>query len=434
MIVVALLAAFCGVRIHRTTPTRLVDRPLLWVLAAIAFQLIPLPPAIMAWLSPHLDDYFATVTLLPPDQMPGLTTAHPLSIDPRWTAYSLGLVAMFVLFFWTLRRLLDQGGTRGLVRGIVWIGLALALTGVVFRAVSPHLLYGFWPVQGTSEPMGPFANRNHFATWLLMAVPLAMSYLLMRLESRETLRDKRPPLTQLAGTLQARNLWLIAAATAMSLGIFASASRSGIVGLVAGGVFGGLLSRPFMKRHSRTWVIASGVLIVLVLASYADIGHVLQRVEMTFAVQASPGRLVIWRDTWPAVRDFWLTGTGAGTYQAAMVVYQVALRGVTYFNQAHNHYLHVAEEGGLLLTIPALATLIAVGLGIRRRLLEDETATHWLRAGAATGLFAVAVQSIWETGLRMPANALLCAALMAIALHEPPAMYIPGPRDSHGRR
>jgi O-antigen ligase len=282
--------------------------------------------------------------------------------------------------------------------------------------------------------MGPFANRNHFATWLVMAVPLAMSYLLMRLESRDSHRDRRPFVTQLTGTLEARNLWLVAAATTMSLAVVVSASRSGLVALVASGLFGGMLGRPFMKRRSRTWLVLSGALVALVLASYADVGHVMQRVEMTFAPQASPGRLVIWRDTWLAVRDFWLTGTGAGTYQEAMVVYQVALRGVTYLNQAHNHYLQVMQEGGLLLTIPALVALIAVGAGTRQRLLADETGTRWLRAGAATGLFAAAVQSIWETGLRMPANALLCAALLAIALHEPPAAHVPGSRSGTRRR
>ena len=33
-------------------------------------------------------------------------------------------------------------------------------------------------------------------------------------------------------------------------------------------------------------------------------------------------RLTIWRETMPIVRDFWLAGTGAGTYQRAMCVYQ----------------------------------------------------------------------------------------------------------------
>ncbi|HXH07457.1 MAG TPA: hypothetical protein VNI83_12825, partial [Vicinamibacterales bacterium] len=44
-----------------------------------------------------------------------------------------------------------------------------------------------------------------------------------------------------------------------------------------------------------------------------------------------------------------------------------------------------------------------------------------LRAGALAGLAAALVQSVWETGLRLPANAVLAAVLAAVAVHEPAA-------------
>ena len=40
------------------------------------------------------------------------------------------------------------------------------------------------------------------------------------------------------------------------------------------------------------------------------------------------------------------------------------------------------------------------------------------RTGAAAGIVGVLVQSIWETGLRLPANGLLFAALCAIVIYE----------------
>jgi hypothetical protein len=41
-----------------------------------------------------------------------------------------------------------------------------------------------------------------------------------------------------------------------------------------------------------------------------------------------------------------------------------------------------------------------------------------VRAGAVGGLIAIAVQSVWETGLRVPANGMLFAVLAAIAVHD----------------
>jgi hypothetical protein len=41
----------------------------------------------------------------------------------------------------------------------------------------------------------------------------------------------------------------------------------------------------------------------------------------------------------------------------------------------------------------------------------------WIRTGAASGLCGVAVQSLWETGLAIPANAAMAAVLAAMVVH-----------------
>ncbi len=115
--------------------------------------------------------------------------------------------------------------------------------------------------------------------------------------------------------------------------------------------------------------------------------------------------------------DFPLTGTGPGTYQRAMFVYQRSTRDV-YFNQAHNHYLQVAAEGGALLVAVVTLALVAFVRAARGRLTTDSSGLFWMRAGATCGLGAVALQSVWETGLVMPANATLAALLAAIAIHD----------------
>jgi O-antigen ligase len=125
----------------------------------------------------------------------------------------------------------------------------------------------------------------------------------------------------------------------------------------------------------------------------------------------------IWRDTIPIVRDFWLTGTGVGTFQTAMLYYQHTDR-VRQFNQAHNHYLQATAEGGVLLLGLVGLGIVALTAAIRERLATDASAAYWIRAGAMCGLLAVSLQSIWETGLVMPANAGLAAVLAAIATHE----------------
>jgi O-antigen ligase len=128
--------------------------------------------------------------------------------------------------------------------------------------------------------------------------------------------------------------------------------------------------------------------------------------------------MLIWRDTIPLIRDFWLTGTGAGTYETAMLVYQRSAPGVR-FNQAHDHYLQAAAEGGLLIGIPLLLGMAWLLRASAARLREPSSALLWLRAGAAAGLAGAAVQSVWETGLTVPANGALAVVLAAILVHVP---------------
>jgi membrane associated rhomboid family serine protease len=89
------------------------------------------------------------------------------------------------------------------------------------------------------------------------------------------------------------------------------------------------------------------------------------------------------------------------------------------FNQAHNHYLQLAAEGGLLVGLPVTLAIFAFARAARRSLREDRSGMYWVRAGAVSGLCGVAVQSLWETGLTAPANAALAAVLAAIAIHAP---------------
>jgi O-antigen ligase len=129
-------------------------------------------------------------------------------------------------------------------------------------------------------------------------------------------------------------------------------------------------------------------------------------------------RLRIWQETMPIVRDFPLTGVGLGAYRMAMIVYQRSDRAF-FFNDAHNEYLQFAAEGGLLVGAPlALAAMMAIG-AIARGMREDQSTGFSIRAGAVASLTGVVVQSIWETGLEIPANAALFAVICAIAIHRP---------------
>jgi O-antigen ligase len=404
-------------------PGRLLDWSLLACLIAVAVQLIPLQASMREWLSPHA---FSVDRIVALDTQPAIRPPHALSVDIESTMWALALAAVYIGVFWCARATCSSGGVRTTVRGVAWLGMALTVLVAIQRATSPALLYWTWqPISAGASPYGPFVNRNALASWLTMAVPLIIGYAMARHQSPPTRNDHTIPGT----SIDSRQLWLAGAAILMTGGLLASMSRGGILG---GGI--GLMAFVWLSRRrigggsGVAWMLAGLVALVVMASAYANLDTLALRLQET-TEQGTWGRPAIWRDTWRMASDFPLTGVGAGAFQRAMLVYQQGSR-LFFFNHAHNEYLQLLAEGGLLVAVPAsLAVLAAMAL-MARSLGADRTPIFWVRAGAICGIVAVAVQSIWDTGLRTPADGVLFAVIAAIALHVPrPA----SPRDDDGR-
>jgi O-antigen ligase len=281
------------------------------------------------------------------------------------------------------------------------------------------MLYGVWqPLDPGARPYGPFVNRNHFATWLVMACPLTFGYLLARAPERRArgIADRVIGAVKQLGTVR---VWVAAATCVMALAVLVSASRSGLVAL--GAALGGCvwLSRSRSSSSTLRWTVIQASLLTVVVLSFANFSSLAARFDETFAVAgAERGRQAVWEDAKRVARDFALTGTGAGTFGTAVAGYQTAAPGYS-IGHAHNHYLHLAAEGGLLVALPVVLAGGAFLTLFVRCMTEDTTSNYLMRAGAAAGLVGALVQSIWETGLRMPANAMLFATLAAIATYAP---------------
>jgi len=340
---------------------------------------------------------------------------HALSVDVESTGWALALVAVYLGVFWCARTMFSSGGVRTTVRGIAWLGLGLTALVAIQRATSPTLLY--WtlrPIDAGASPYGPFVNRNALASWLAMAVPLVIGFAMARSQSQGRSDHGVIPGTAIDST----QLWLAGAAILMTGGLLASMSRAGILGGGAGLIAFIVLSRKRLKgRAGVAWMVGGLGAMVVIATAYANLGSLAMRMRET-TEQGEWGRPVIWHDTWRMVSDFPLTGIGAGAFQRAMLVYQEGSR-LFFFNHAHNEYLQLLAEGGLLIAVPAAIAVLAAIVRMLQSMDADRSPIFWVRAGASCGVLAVAVQSIWDTGLRTPANGVLFAVIAAIALHDP---------------
>jgi hypothetical protein len=381
---------------------------------AVASQLIPLRPSARDRLSPAA---FTVDRVAALDAAPAVRPSHPLSVDVGSTAWALALGAAYLAIFWCARAIVSRGGVRIPLRGVAWLGLALTAVVAVQRATAPTLLYWTWkPMSAGAAPYGPFVNKNGLACWLAMAVPLVIGYAMARHHSPRRSQGGGTP----GSSLDPTQLWLGGSAVLMTGALLASLSRAGILGGGIGLLAFVLFSRKRLgSRGGVAWMIAGLGAMVVLASAYANLGSLALRLTET-TERGEWGRPAIWRDTWRMASDFWLTGVGAGGFQHAMLVYQQGSR-LFFFNHAHDEYLQILAEGGVLLAVPAAMALIAAAALMARRLRGDQSAMFWIRGGAVAGVIAVAVQSIWDTGLRTPANGVLFAVIAAIAVHDPRA-------------
>ena len=343
------------------------------------------------------------------------------TVNPRSTSMALiGLVALS-LYLVGLPALLDFRGVRTLPRLLAVFAVPLALYAIYTRQYhNAGLLYGFWRSidGGGPDQAGPFVNRNHFAGWMLMTACLMIGWLFGQAEriiSKQTDRRRRTILRLLSEEGGSVVLMTIAVALA-AVSIFWVVSRSAIMSFAfAAALFGWLaLRRRRFGRGHRLAVLATlgGVLVGGIAWRGVDV-----LVRWFLDERSLLSRMDAWRDGWSVVRDFPLVGTGLNTYSSAMLLYQQRNPGF-HMAQAHNDYLQLLAEGGLLVAIPAVIAALLLARTVRRtvRTARHEARGYWIRAGAGIGLVAMALQETVEFSLQMPANALLFCTLAAIAV------------------
>lgn len=414
---VILTAAIVGLtlwirpRLETTGWLRVVDLSLMAILAGIALQIAPLPAAVVSVISPARLSFIRQASL--DGHVPALV---PLTLDRGATLHAWLVTFCAAATFWNARALFARGGTRLVITTVAAGAVLFVLVAFAQASAATKLVYGFWhPFDAGARPLGPFINRNHAGTWSVLALFLCFGCFQWRRASTSPSRGWSWR-ARVAHALNGRSLVLVLAITLLVVSVAAGASRSAMLALACGaGYVAFAAPRREGTAASSIWTGAIALAAAFAVIAYADVDRLLSRVDETRQLGLAQ-RVAIWRDTLGVIRDFPVAGAGAGNFSHVMRLYQTNDR--TYFwNEAHNHYLQVAAEGGVLLALPAALALIGVTAAGVSALRRRDDAAHWLRLGAAAALIAVAVQSFWETGLTLPASGMLAAVAAAILVH-----------------
>ena len=147
-----------------------------------ALQMVPLSTEARLAVSPASDRFPGRQSAEPPTGGTPVAAAtrtsavRPLSVDPERTAVGVVLLGGLSLFLLGTARRLSTGDVVSVVRGLLVLGAVLALVGIIQRPFYSGKIYGFWEPQFGGDAFGPFSNRNHFAGWMIMTIPIGLGY------------------------------------------------------------------------------------------------------------------------------------------------------------------------------------------------------------------------------------------------------------------
>jgi len=259
--------------------------------------------------------------------------SRTISLDPfaTWTT-ALQLSALTIFFAVLLMCLNTMSRINKLFIFLTVFGFAYAFFAILQSIQSPTRIFGIYDVPFGS-PFGSFVNRNNFAAYIemVMALPLGLVFV------GAVVKDKR--------------LLYITAIVLMGVSLLLSDSRGGLVAL-----FCEILVLLYLTRSSTTrngMILRTGLIVLLVGAIIGGSIFVggdtaLTRIADTAASEDfSTDRSHIWAVTVKVIGANLPFGAGFGAFGVAYPPFDT-LSGMLRVEQAHNDYLQVVSDGGLV--------------------------------------------------------------------------------------
>ncbi len=385
--------------------------PLLCFLGYILFQLLPLPAFLVRILSPEIYQIYAdTVGVFQPiDWIPlTLNREDTLSEFFRYGAY----VAIYVLLTQLFTK---QTYLKKVVSIVAIFGACVAIVSILQHYTADGKTYWLWDLH-IGNSFGPYGNHNHYAGLMEMIAPLIIALFLFSAPTLISDTFKEKVLEFFDHPRIHRYLLLGTGAFIILVSVFVSLSRGGMISLMLSlVVFGIILDTNRVKKRGAK-VISIICLVTLVSVGWFGWDLIFDRFDLIRDQQGdiAEARVQVWQDSQHIIADFPVTGTGFGTYRYCYPIYRT-FPGRKAFTHAHNDYIELVTDGGILGTLFVGWFLVPVFFRSFRRLKKRrEPYMIFVGCGAVTGILAILIHSLTDFNFHIGANGLYFSFLAAL--------------------
>lgn len=377
-------------------------------------HLVPLPFSVWQLLPGHAP-YAQSLIDLNSNFSTNLRSA---TLVPSLTEYSwLAILPPIMVFLFTLTLSKEQLKTAVMV----FLGMA------VFQSILGLMQYGSGPESllrfgdDSSSGLGTYANRDHLAGFLEMALPLSLALLTSSIgnshATRQHARNIRQRLVSIASTYLNQAVVYGCISIAILLGLIFTQSRTGNVLAMVVILLSTIAFSARIGGKNVYGLIGTFTAISVMLAIEVGMAPVLNRFIHQDPLQDS--RWEIFNTTITAIGEFFPIGSGIGTFSQVFPRFQESVFAGNFVNRAHNDYLEWIMEGGI---IAAILILVFLALYISRWtkvIKRGEWRTiNFIQVGAGIGMFAMILHTFVDFNLHIPANQIYFSFLAALFFYQ----------------
>lgn len=410
--------------------------PLLLLLLWMALQLLPLPAELVRTIAPAIYRAYEPILELVTNDGQWI----PLTVNHKAGLLELLRITSYGLFYILTVQLLSQKERlTQTVRSVAWLAMAIAFLAILQKFTSPHKIYWFRPTAENAGTVGPWVYHNHYAGFMELVFPLVLAlffYYRPKIASKLPLRGRIVSLFSERGShfyffLGFGSILILAS-------VFIALSRGGTIAIILGLVFFLTLQRWKHKgqQEAAPLLILGCVLLVVTWFGWDPILGKFNK-TLTESGSISDGRLLLWQDCLPLIRDFLVTGSGFGTFINTFPQYNT-IPSSAILDHAHNDYIELLSDGGLVgFSLAASFVLCIVRHGFKQLRIRSDPYSLLLVMAGLTALFSILIHSFTDFNMHNGANGLyfffLCGILISAGntrLHYrrrptllPPARY-----------
>jgi O-antigen ligase len=304
----------------------------------------------------------------------------------------LKLIAYFLIFFLCTQAFRERQDLNSLAWLLMILCFGVSLFGIVQRFTSDGTIYWFQRLTLGGDPFGPFVNRNHFAGFAELTVPVGLALMIFRGLRRDTF-----PLASLSTIVPVGALIL-------------SGSRGGIVGFGFELVVLALMVRA-RKRSPEAPRLAALALVgfaAIALIGWLGTSKVIERFSTLHSGDVSLARrATMVRGAVHVFLAHPVAGCGLGSLVAVYPRFETFYDGLV-VDHVHNDYMELLAEMGLFGALCGAVFLWILFRDARKCFAAEQG--HFSRAvhaAAITAICGLLLHSLVDFNLHIPSNALL---------------------------